>query len=267
MAASIEMVQERRHTLIGVSLKMYLDHNETLAWCREVAAIVAGHPAVTSGAVDLFILPTFPSLAAAIDIFAGTAVKVGAQDLFWEDRGAYTGAVSGIALDQIGCSYVVVGHAERRQLFGETAEAVALKVVAAQRNRLTPVLCIGEQDVGEVTWAIAECTDQLMSVLGERGCLGRVGPLVVAYEPQWAIGAEEPASPDHVRDVCHGIRSWLAACGRHDVPVIYGGSAGPGLLTALGSAVDGLFLGRSVHDAEAMRRVLDEAMAAEPHVV
>lgn len=262
------MLQEPRQTVLGVSLKMYLDHAETLTWCREVAAIVADHAAVRRGAVELFVMPTFPSLAKVIDIFDGTPVNVGAQDLFWEDRGAFTGAVSGIALDQIGCTYVEVGHAERRTLFGETDHVVALKVAAALRNELRPVICVGEDERGAGTGRLAttSCTRQLASALVEADRLGQVGQFVVAYEPHWAIGARRPASPAHVRSVCYGIRSWLSAHGHADAPVIYGGSAGPGLLTLLGPAVDGLFLGRLAHDTAAVRKILDEVMAVNPNV-
>ena len=245
--------------LLGVSLKMYLGHADTLRWCERVAAVAGEHPAVTSGAAQLFVLPQFPSIPACVEICAGTPVQVGAQDLSWEDAGALTGEVSGATLAELGCRYAEVGHAERRRLLGETDEVVAAKTVAALRNGLTPVLCVGEAERTTPDRAAESCVGEVATMLAATDAAGVPARLVVAYEPHWAIGAREPASAAHIRTVCRSITDWLA-----DRPstagsrVIYGGSAGPGLLTRLGTAVDGLFLGRFAHDPAALAAVLDE---------
>jgi triosephosphate isomerase len=249
-------------TAIGVSLKMYFDHSATLAWSRAVAEIAQRHEAVLSGAVTLFVLPSFVALPDVITAFHGTGVGIGAQDLFWEDRGAFTGEVSGTDLTEAGCQYVEVGHAERRRLFGETDQVVAKKTAAALRNGLTAVLCVGETVRISAPEAAAVCIAQLESALVPAEAAGTRGALVVAYEPEWAIGADAAASPAHVREVCSLIRGWLderASLTRGDV--IYGGSAGPGTLSALAGDVDGLFLGRFAHDPESLEAVLDEALA------
>lgn len=251
--------------LLGISLKLYFSHRETMEWCRQVAQLAREHPAVRQGTVSLFVLPSFPSLPLANKLFADTPVGLGAQDLHWEDRGAYTGEVSGICLAEVGCAYVEVGHAERRRLFGETEEVVRAKTSAAVRNGLVPVICVGEGEHGPAGQAAEACIAQLASALGltadavNEGAAPRV---VVAYEPVWAIGAAEPASAEHIVAVCGRLRDWLAGSGYEDAQVIYGGSAGPGLLTALGGGVDGLFLGRFAHRIEALSKVIDEAARA-----
>jgi len=244
-------------TTVGVSLKMYFGHAAALDWFRAVAEVASAHPGVQSGDVELFVIPSFTSIPAALDVFAGTPVIVGAQDLFWEDRGAFTGEVSGAELAELGVGVVEVGHAERRRLFGETDEVVARKTTAALRNGLAPVLCIGELTASTPDAAAAEVIAQLDSAL-EGAPDGRV---IVAYEPVWAIGAAEPAGAPHISAVCAALREHLDAAGRTGT-VIYGGSAGPGLLTRLGGSVDGLFLGRFAHDTAALAAVLDEAAAA-----
>lgn len=225
--------------IIGVSLKLYLDIPATLAWCDRVLGLLDDRP--------VFVMPSLPAIPLVVEKARGSALEVGAQDLFAEDRGAYTGAVSGADLAALGCRYVVVGHAERRRYFHEGPADFAAKTAAALRNGLTPVLCVGETDPG--TDAAAECVRQLHEFSPE-------GTVIVAYEPVWAIGAAEPAGPEHIATVCAALREALPGS-----PVIYGGSAGPGLLSRLGTAVDGLFLGRYAHDPEALAAILDEVPA------
>jgi triosephosphate isomerase len=154
-------------------------------------------------------------------------------------------------LCELGCDYVEIGHAERRRIFGEDDTVIAAKTAAAFRNGLTPLLCVGEQRRSLVEAAAAECVAQLDSAVSTAA-----GPVVVAYEPMWAIGAAEPASPLYIAAVCSALRSHMSGRGK----VIYGGSAKPGLLTHLGDGVDGLFLGRFAHDPAAVSRILDEVV-------
>lgn len=237
---------------IGISLKMYFGRARTVEWCRAVAGIARSHPAVTDERVRLVVLPSHPYLLEVGSVFASTPVRIGGQDLFWEDEGAFTGEVSGAQLRELGCDYVEIGHAERRRIFGEDDAVVAAKTAAAFRNGLTPLLCVGEERRSSVEDATAECVAQLDSALSTAS-----GPVVVAYEPVWAIGAAEPASPPYIAAVCNALRSHLSSRGQ----VIYGGSAKPGLLTELGDGVDGLFLGRFAHDPSAVATILDEVVA------
>jgi triosephosphate isomerase len=249
---------------IGISLKMYFGRAPTVEWCRAVAGIARSHPAVTDDRARLVVLPSHPYLLEVGTLFASTPVRLGGQDLFWEDHGAFTGEVSGAQLRELGCEYVEIGHAERRRIFGEGDEVIAAKTAAAFRNGLTPLLCVGEARRSSVEAATAECVAQLDSALSTEA-----GPVVVAYEPQWAIGAAEPASPVHIAAVCTALRSHLSrsplTSRESSRQVIYGGGAKPGLLTQLGDGVDGLFLGRFAHDPSAVAMILDEVveLAAE----
>ncbi len=250
-----------RPAMIGVSLKMYLGHAETVAWCEAVAAIARTHPATTGGEAELVALPSYLSVPAAVRILDGLAA-VGAQDLAAEDAGAFTGEVSGGQIRELGGAFVEVGHAERRRLFGETDQVVRRKADAALRAGLVPILCVGEETRQDPADAARECIRQLDDALAAARAAGHGGRIVVAYEPQWAIGAAEPASDAHIRAVCRELRAPVRALDAHPgSAVIYGGSAGPGLLTRIGDDVDGLFLGRFAHDPRAVASILDEVHA------
>jgi triosephosphate isomerase len=247
---------------IGVSLKMYLGHARTIAWAERVADVARTHPALTEGVVEVFVAPTFPALVPVRQALAGSGVLLAAQDLATADEGAFTGEVSGRELAEIGVDLVEIGHAERRALFHEDDATVAAKVRAAFRNRLRPLVCVGETSRASVPDTIATVTAQLDRALGPAVTDGLAGPVVVAYEPVWAIGAAQPAPDDHVVGVLAGVDAALAARPSLARSVaVYGGSAGPGLLTRGRGRIGGLFLGRSAHDPEAVRSVLDEALA------
>lgn len=245
-------------TLIAVSLKLYFDIPSTLTWCHEVAAIAKAQASTINTPPEIVVLPSLPAIETAASGLSGSGVGLGAQDLFHEDRGPFTGAVSGADLKQIGCAYVEVGHFERRTIFGESDRTVGLKTRAAWRNGLTPILCVGETSQDSIDASVAQCVQQLASAIPMD--LTEGAPIVVAYEPSWAIGAAAPAGPDHIAAVTREVAAWLAGNRPSVVArVIYGGSAGVGLLSALGDAVDGLFLGRFAHDTKALDRILDEA--------
>lgn len=244
--------------IVGVSLKTYFGHDQAAAWFADVARRVGEHLPVTAGDVRLFVIPTYVQIPAALDAFAGTPVRVGAQDVSAFPAGAFTGEVTAAELAEIGVAYAEVGHAERRRLFGETDEVVAAKVAAALDAGIMPVLCVGEADRLSADDAAAATVAQLHADLED----SPAGPVVVAYEPVWAIGAPQPAPATHITTVTRALRSALDADpARAGSSVIYGGSAGPGLLTRLGDDVDGLFLGRFAHDPDALIAVLDEASA------
>jgi triosephosphate isomerase len=264
---------------IGVSLKMYFGRRQTLDWCLEVAAVARRHPALAVGRAELFVLPAAPLIDPVLRIFDGAGVGVGAQNLSDQDSGPFTGEVSGALLREMGCRYAEIGHAERRRLFGEDDAAAAAKVAASWRNRLTPVLCVGEAAPMPPAEAARACVAEAEAILGHaetilgqpanvRGQAGAVGPdpaavarrVILAYEPHWAIGQPEPAPTGHIAEVGGALRRWLAS--RPELAgsrVIYGGSAGLGLLDRLGGSVDGLFLGRFAHDPAALAAILDEA--------
>lgn len=245
---------------LGVSLKMYFGYQQTLNWSQQVADIARQHPAIVNGDVGLFVLPAFPAIAAVRTAFAGTSVVVGAQDLHWEDSGAWTGEVSGSMLHEMGCGFAEVAHAERRRHLGEDDAMIAAKTAAALRNDLTPVLCLGEPEQGSAADAIALCRQQLDAALQAAREQQLSGHILLAYEPQWAIGAATSAPDDFIGDVCEGLRQFTDL-GDFTFSVIYGGSAGPGLLSRLGHRVSGLFLGRFAHQPAALATMIDEAAA------
>jgi triosephosphate isomerase len=271
---------------VGVSAKMYLGYRDSLRWLGELRQEVDARPPLAAGRVVPFVIPSFPVLPAAGDILAGSPALLGAQDCGWAD-GPWTGEVSPSLLAELGVRLVEIGHAERRRHFGEDDAMVALKVRAADDAGLTPLLCIGEETSGLVSGtdhgtgsaagpASGEATSdaaadaagfvyrQIEAATG--GDWELASRLMIAYEPVWAIGASEPASADYVTAVVRSLRVLLAGhrleSGRSpgDVPIIYGGSAKPGLLPQL-DGVSGLFLGRFAHEAANFGKVLDEAIA------
>ncbi|MFV0253097.1 MAG: triose-phosphate isomerase family protein [Beutenbergiaceae bacterium] len=243
---------------VGMSLKTYFSAAHASSWLDHVAQRAGTLPAVATGQVSVFIAPSYLQIPAALRAFAGTPVAVGAQDVSQFEPGAYTGEVTAAELAEVGVQLAEIGHAERRALFGETDEITAAKVSAALAAGLRPVLCVGESDLLDPQQAGAQVVAQLHASLAG----APAGPVTVAYEPVWAIGAPEPAGVEHITAVTTALRAALdGLADRAGSAVIYGGSAGPGLLTELGHAVDGLFLGRFGHDVENLIAVLDEAAA------
>jgi triosephosphate isomerase len=245
---------------------MYFDHHATVAWARQIAQSVQASRTVQAAnqdgasAVEVVVMPSFPSLAAVALVLAGSGVRLGAQDLSQHDEGPYTGEVAGAALRQIGCAYVEVGHAERRRLHGESNTIAGLKLAAAWRAGLTPLLCLGETGPGDA--AGRYCIEQLDQALAQVAPEHRCQPLVIAYEPVWAIGAHAPAPAGYAEAVCLELREHMAHNHpHHPVRLVYGGAAGPGTLQALERAVDGLFLGRFAHQPGSFEVILAEASA------
>ncbi|MFC4224009.1 triose-phosphate isomerase family protein [Lysinibacter cavernae] len=244
--------------LLPISLKMYLSYTETLDWAWSVREMWAGLDADIHDRVTLAVLPSFPAIADMRRILNGSGIHWGAQDLAWADSGPYTGEVSPADLAQLDCTFAETGHAERRTLFHETDDTVLRKNIAAFRNGLTPIVCVGEPNRGPASAALAECQQQLIHTLPHH--TEATGSAVIAYEPKWAIGAAEPAPLEHIAHVYQGLSEWLpAAFPQLSTKVIYGGSAGPGLLSALDGNADGLFLGRFAHDVSALQTIICEA--------
>lgn len=246
--------------LVGVSLKMYFDLPSTEAYLYALSTACSG---LASSTCDIFVLPSLPALSIASTILtSNTQVLIGAQNCHWEDSGANTGEVSPLMLKQLGCTIVELGHAERRRApFHETDEITAKKANAVVRNNLIPLICIGEKSKSTIMshgvgLALQECMPQVTAVLN---AVPDGADLVFAYEPIWAIGAQEPASADHVLAVVGELRKKISERGRGgEVRILYGGSAKPGTWNALKSGLDGLFLGRFAHDVDAFKKVVEE---------
>jgi triosephosphate isomerase len=211
-----------REILVAGNWKMNgsTEANEAL-----VSAIVAGVP--HGSGFHLLVCPPFPYLAAVAAQTAGSPVKVGAQNVSEHDSGAFTGEVSSGMLADIGCDYVIVGHSERRALYGESSFQVATKFQAAQAAGIKPILCVGETLEEREDGATERVVDfQLSAVLDAVG-IEAFASAVVAYEPVWAIGTGKTATPEQAQDVHKHIRAQLAAQDEEiaaGVQVLYGGS-------------------------------------------
>lgn len=251
-----------RRRIVGLSTKTYFSLARTNEYTTSLTQRLASASIPGLDAVDVFLIPDFVSLPSAGKILADAGGKVwlGAQDCHWEDSGAFTGEVSPAVLAEAGARIVEVGHAERRRLFGEDDAVTAKKAAAVARNGMVPLVCIGEKTTGEIAAAVAEVETQVAAVLE---AVNPKAPVVLAYEPVWAIGAAQPAGEAHILDVVAGIRGLACVKGREgEVRVVYGGSAGPGLFERLASGLDGLFLGRFGHDVDQFVRTVGEVASA-----
>jgi triosephosphate isomerase len=238
---------------LGVSLKTYKSIQGTIEYVEALKGVCK--KAQDAGIV-FFIIPDQVSLGVVPRPLAYDAL-LGAQDCYHEDNGAYTGTVSPANLAELGVRIVEIGHAERRRLFHETDEDVALKGEAAVRNGIIPLVCVGEQtEQPDPESAAQVCMDQIRAVTDR---LSEEKEVVVAYEPVWAIGKPSPASPEYVVAVVKRIKEAYRDR-KGSVKVIYGGSAGVGLYGKLAPTLDGLFLGRFGHDPMKVSEILDEAI-------
>lgn len=211
---------------------------------------------------DVVVAPPFGTLETASRLLAGTSIRLAAQNLHWEPQGAFTGEVSGPMLKELGCTYVIIGHSERRQYFGETDETVAKKVQAARRDSLIPIVCVGEtleqRDREETLSVIARQVRGALQGLDTKAILS----LVVAYEPIWAIGTGRTATPAQAQEVHASIRATLAELSDRSsaelVRLLYGGSVKPDNVDALmaESDIDGALVGGASLDAEAFARIV-----------
>ena len=216
-----------RKPLIAGNWKMNLNHLEAIALTQKVAFSLN---AEQLGKVDVTVIPPFVDIRSIQTLVDGDRLLItyGAQDLSPHDSGAYTGDTAGPMLAKLGCSYVVVGHSERREYHAEDDAVVNSKVVAAFRNGLTPILCIGETlDVREAGNAIAHTTAQLDGGMANIPA-EQAESIVIAYEPVWAIGTGKVATPEDAQEVCAAIRARLAELYAPNladrVRVLYGGS-------------------------------------------
>ncbi|MFV0426435.1 MAG: triose-phosphate isomerase [Beutenbergiaceae bacterium] len=241
---------------LGVSLKMYFSHDQTVRWAQDVADILEGSSGAQAAAVRFFAAPTYLGLEAMARILGGQ--RVCAQNVATAEVGAFTGEVSAAELAEIGVGLVEIGHAERRRLFHESDANIRDKCQVTIRHGMTPVLCVGEEERASPATVASGVADQVRAALGQGAGMPVGQPVIVAYEPWWAIGADRPAPADYVGEVASTVKQLLQP-DFTDLTLLYGGSAGPGTLTELGTCVDGLFLGRFVHEPARLAEVVSEA--------
>jgi len=237
--------------LIGTSLKMNLTSSEAATYFDELVPMVS-----TLTSCELFVLPPFTSIWVARDRLRGGNVSWGAQDVHAEDSGAHTGDVSARMLADLECSFVEVGHSERRRAYGESDEVVARKVRQILRYEMTPIICVGEPQLTTSGLALDHVLKQARTALSLVPKADR-HLTVIAYEPVWAIGeGASAAEPAHIGAVHVGLHELGAR-------VIYGGSVDPptaGSILAQ-AGVDGLFVGRAALDPKRFAAIAASANA------
>ncbi len=227
MAAKNQSGAPARKLLIAGNWKMNLNHLEAIALVQKIAFTL---PEKYLARVEVAVLPPFTDLRSVQTLVDGDKLEItyGAQDLSVHDSGAYTGEVSGAMLAKLGCTYVTVGHSERRQYHDETDDVVAAKVTAALRNGLRPILCVGEGlDVREAGRHCEHATAQLRVALASVGAVD-AEKIVLAYEPVWAIGTGRVATPADAQEVCAALRQTLIELygpkTATAIRILYGGS-------------------------------------------
>ena len=235
----------------------------------EAASLAAGLKAsVNKSAVEVVVCPPFTALAAVADALRGSSIGWGGQDLFWEASGAFTGEVSTPMLVDLGCRYVIIGHSERRQHFGETDESVHRKLLAALRQPLTPIVCVGEtlsqRDAGQTFDVVGRQLDGALSGLSA----DQLRAIVLAYEPVWAIGTGRTAAPAQAQEVHAMIRARLRAgwgAAAEGVRIQYGGSVTPANALELMQQpdVDGALVGGASLKADSFAAIVHAAAQAK----
>jgi triosephosphate isomerase len=247
-----------RLTLIAGNWKMYKTGPEALTTAADLAELCSNIEDV-----EVMIAPTFLSLPLVAAAMKGCNVKVGAQNLYFENQGAFTGEVSAQMIKAAGAQYVLIGHSERRQYFGETNESVCKKMKAATQTGLKPILCIGESETQRDEEKTFEILDKQVSD-GLKG-LGsdELKDLVLAYEPVWAIGTGKTASTDQVEEVHKHLRSLLEKLFSKELAdqtrILYGGSVNPENAKELMGIedVDGALVGGASLDANKFINIIN----------
>ncbi len=252
-----------RVPLIAGNWKM----NETTKEAVELSQSISFQFERNFDEVDVAVCPPFTALKSVRNVFDfdRSPVKLGAQDVFWEEEGAYTGAISPHMLEELPCEYCIVGHSERREYFHETDEDVNRKVKALLSHEISPIMCCGEdlevRDGGDACAFVVEQVRKGLSGLDA----AELTRCVVAYEPIWAIGTGRAATPEQAEEVCSAIRATLAEIGSaaaaEEIRILYGGSMKPTNAEEFLSMpdIDGGLIGGASLDADAFARIVKAA--------
>ena len=258
------MNPELRRPLVAGNWKLH----KTIAESVELAQEVVRCTGVT-GATEVVVAPVYTALSRVNDVLAGTIISLAAQDVCWATQGAFTGAVGPVQLLDVGCRYVIVGHSERRQLFGESDDIVQRKVRAVLEHGLRPILCVGEtlaeRDAGEAETVVVRQLRAALSGLEADGA----ADIVVAYEPVWAIGTGRNAQPSDAQDMHARIRATLVELFGQTLAertrVLYGGSVKPDNAKALMAQpdLDGALVGGASLAADSFCAIVAAARAGQ----
>lgn len=238
--------------------KMYKTASETVAFFEVFKPLVE-----QAGTRDVVICPAFPNLAAAVEAAGGSRVEIGGQNLYWEKEGAYTGEVSGTMLAAIGCRWVIIGHSERRQFFGETDQGVLKKTVAALAAGLRPIVCVGER----IEEREGGKTEEVLRRQFRGGIAGlepeQFARISIAYEPVWAIGTGRTATPEIAGEAHHFLRGEVRARygseAAEKARILYGGSVKPDNTKALMAQedIDGVLVGGASLDPASFAAIVN----------
>jgi len=247
----------QRRPLIAGNWKMFKTPGEAAETAKQ---LVRHAGAVTD--IDMMIAPTFIALAAVFAAIKNSPVALGAQNLYWENEGAYTGEISAPMLKSAGCQYCIIGHSERRQYFGETDETVNKKIKAAIKAGLQPVFCVGETEKERESGQTLSILDKQIKKGLEGLVSAQLDSLIMAYEPVWAIGTGKTATDDQAQEVHRFIRSLVKDnFGRalsDSIRILYGGSVKPDNIASLMamSDIDGALVGGASLSAESFSQII-----------
>ena len=248
---------DHRKPLIAGNWKMFKTGPEALETADRLVKLLS-----TTMDVDVMIAPPFTALALVSDLLKKTRISLGAQNLFWEAEGAYTGEISASMLVSAGCRYVIVGHSERRQYFGETDETVNQKIKAVVTNDLIPVMCVGESETERESKETFSVLDRQV----QKGLKGfsadEMETLVMAYEPVWAIGTGKTATADQAQEVHLFLREMLEKKFGNNlaksIRILYGGSVKSDNITELMTMpdIDGALIGGASLEPETFSKIV-----------
>jgi len=230
-----------RNFIIAGNWKMNMNNSETKAFLDELKIKINNFEFINN--IKIIICPPFTSLMTAKNCIANTKIKLGAQNMYYKNSGAFTGEISPLMLNEIGCDYVIIGHSERRQYFGETNEMVQKKIRAALDSSLTPIMCIGEtlleRDSGKTFDVLARQLDEGLDGIPTKD----FNRLIIAYEPIWAIGTGLTASNFQISEVHYWIKEHYFP--ERTTNILYGGSFNENNATEILniSDVDGALIG------------------------
>jgi len=246
-----------RRPFIGGNWKMYLDRESGIELAR---ALVTGAAGVRDR--DILICPAFPLLSDIGRELAGSSIRLGAQNVYFEKEGAFTGEVSTEMIKSCGCTHVIIGHSERRHIFGESNDLLQKKLIAALEAEVAPVFCVGElleqREEGKTERVVEEQITTGLAGIGQED----LEKIVVAYEPVWAIGTGKTATPEDANSVHSLIRSMISAQYSSRVAenlrIIYGGSVKPDNIDGLMAMahIDGALVGGASLKADSFLRIV-----------
>ena len=249
----------RKHVVAG-NWKMFKTRDEAQATVREVVGLVGNIQTV-----DIVVCPPFTALGAVEEILTGSVVQLGAQNVHWQDEGAFTGEISVSMLADYGCSHVIIGHSERRHYFQESDEVIQDKLEKVFSTELTPILCIGEsleaREADRVQEVIPSQLERALRELTDP----QTSRIIIAYEPVWAIGTGRTATPELAEKVHFLIRSWLSDHSSvgvaEQVRILYGGSVTPENAGQLieQENIDGFLVGGASLDAQSFAKIVQQS--------